>query len=178
MTILYRRLRSADCEAYRRLRLGCLISDPGSFASTAAEQPPGKLTFERYIEEDAPDHFIVGAFRESTLVAIVGFSREARVKNRHRGEIIQMCVQTDARGQGIGAALMRHMIAVAFGLEGLEQIQLGVASQNQTAIRLYEKLGFRRFGLQPRFYKLPAGAGYDDLALYQLLKCDYLESGA
>lgn len=171
-TIIYRRLRAADCDDYRRERLACLASDPDSFGSTIAEQPAGKLRFEQYIETDDDDHFAFGAFADAQLVGIVAFNHETRAKTKHRGEINQMCVDAAYRGQGIGELLLRHIIDAAFTLEGVEQIELGVVSHNTSAIRLYEKLGFRCFGVQPRYFKTVAG--YHDSACFQLMKADYV----
>ena len=55
-------------------------------------------------------------------------------------------VHRDFRRQGIGLQLMTGVIEQAWR-SGLERLELEVWSDNQPAINLYEKLGFRREGL-------------------------------
>ena len=63
------------------------------------------------------------------------------------------------------------MIERAFSLDGLEQIQLSVVAGNGAAIRLYEKLGFKAYGWQPRYFKV--GERYMDQQFMQLLESEY-----
>jgi ribosomal protein S18 acetylase RimI-like enzyme len=59
-------------------------------------------------------------------------------------------------------------------LEGIEQVQLSVIANNQTAIKLYEKIGFNTFGVQPRYFK--AGDTYMDQQFMQLFKSEYSQN--
>ncbi len=59
-----------------------------------------------------------------------------------RGWIAGNGVTTPHRGTGVGKALMRGVLEEAARL-GLREVSLEVLVQNQPAIRLYEKLGFR-----------------------------------
>lgn len=52
---------------------------------------------------------------------------------------------------------------------GFEQIELSVFEDNARAIHLYEKLGFQRFGIQPRAYKLKDGSYRDEIIMVRLL---------
>lgn len=78
-----------------------------------------------------------------------------------RGWIGGMGVVPEARGHGLGAALMRAVLAEARGL-GLRSVDLEVLVQNAPAIRIYEALGFRRtrrldvWSLEPRDVPAPA----------------------
>ena len=89
----------------------------------------------------------------------------------NRGEIVQVYVDSNYRGQDIGEKFIRQALDYAFHLEGIEQVQLSVIAGNQTAIRLYEKLGFKTFGVQPRYFKV--GDTYMDQQFMQLFKNDY-----
>jgi RimJ/RimL family protein N-acetyltransferase len=46
-----------------------------------------------------------------------------------------------------------------------------VVTNNATAIKLYEKLGFKPFGVQPKYFKVENG--YLDQQFMQLFKSDY-----
>lgn len=52
-------------------------------------------------------------------------------------------VVPEYRGRGLGSRLIKELIAVA-AAQGRRRLSLSVASENP-AIRLYEKLGFRRY---------------------------------
>ncbi len=110
-----------------------------------------KLSFEKNIEELNPENFIVGAFFESQLMGICGFYRMADSRCKHRGELIQMFVQPDFQGKGIGFDLLKTTIKEAFKLSGLTQIELGVMTNVRSAIKIYNKAGFKEFGLQKNF---------------------------
>jgi ribosomal protein S18 acetylase RimI-like enzyme len=111
-----------------------------------------------------------GAFDEERLIGITGFNRMARQRAMHRGEIVQVYVDSSYRGQNIGEMLIRQALNYAFTLDGIEQVQLSVIANNQTAIKLYEKLGFKTFGVQPRYFKV--GDIYLDQQFMQLFKRD------
>jgi RimJ/RimL family protein N-acetyltransferase len=106
-----------------------------------------KFMFETYIESELPDHVMFGSFDDERLIGITGFNRMARQRASHRGEVVQVYVDSSHRGQNIGEKLLRRVLDYAFTLEGIEQVQLSVFANNKTAIKLYEKLGFRTFGV-------------------------------
>ena len=173
MSIIIRKLRPPESLVYREIRLACLKSVPENFGSTYEEQILNpKLMFETFIENDATDHTMFGAFDDEQLIGITGFNRMARQRAMHRGEIVQVYVDSNYRGQNIGEQLLRYTLQYAFTLAGIEQVQLSVLTNNQTAIKLYEKLGFKTFGVQPRYFKV--GDTYMDQQFMQLFKSDYL----
>ncbi|MFE2298652.1 GNAT family N-acetyltransferase [Streptomyces sp. NPDC059445] len=55
----------------------------------------------------------------------------------------RVLVAPDARGQGYGSALLTLVLTFGFARLGLERVELGVFSHNDSAVRLYERLGFR-----------------------------------
>ena len=56
---------------------------------------------------------------------------------------------------GCGAASALTEAVLAFAKEnGFEQLNLEVRSSNARAIRLYEKYGFRKLCVFPRFFKI------------------------
>jgi RimJ/RimL family protein N-acetyltransferase len=60
-------------------------------------------------------------------------------RNARLGRVL---VSPSARGRGYGAAMLREVLALAFGPLGLHRVELGVFTHNGSAIRLYERLGF------------------------------------
>jgi len=172
MSIIIRKLQPHESGSYREVRLACLKNVPQYFGSTYEEEILNpKFMFETFIENDSPDHVMFGAFEEEQLIGITGFNRMARQRAMHRGEIVQVYVDSKYRGQNIGEQLLRRALEYAFTLDGIEQVQLSVIANNQTAIKLYKKLGFKPFGVQPGYFKV--GDTYLDQQFMQLFKSDY-----
>ncbi len=83
------------------------------------------------------------------IASIRGF-RPKRIA--HRSEI-GLSVLRKFWGQGIGSALLTEMISFARSSD-VEIISLEVRSDNERAIRLYEKFGFEKFGTYHKFFKI------------------------
>ena len=93
---------------------------------------------------------IYGAFVDGALAGIVGCSREPRAKNRHVAKVVGMYVASENRRRGIGAALLAHLVDAARRDPGILQLVLTVTDSNHAARALYERAGFRSFGVEPR----------------------------
>jgi ribosomal protein S18 acetylase RimI-like enzyme len=145
-----RRLTPDDAAAYRKLRLRGLKEHPDAFTSSDEEErgQPLAATASR-IAADSPDR-VFGAFVAGTLAGVVGIGREPRAKNHHKAVVFGMYVAPEHGRRGIGAALLRHAIDDARTQPGLEHLVLTVTETNVAARRLYEKFGFRSFGIEPR----------------------------
>ena len=61
----------------------------------------------------------------------------------HFGFIV---VNPDARGKGLGYAMLAMALEYAFYLKGAKRVTLHVFADNAAAIRCYERLGFTRTG--------------------------------
>jgi RimJ/RimL family protein N-acetyltransferase len=59
-----------------------------------------------------------------------------------------MYVAHGAAGRGIGRALLSGLLTRAARVDGLLQVQLTVESRNDAARKLYESLGFRKYGCE------------------------------
>jgi len=145
-----RRLAPEDAAAYRELRLRGLKEHPDAFTSSDEEERgrPLGATASR-IAADSPDR-VYGAFVAGAPAGVVGIGREPRAKNHHKAVVFGMYVAPEHGRRGIGAALLRHAIDEARRQPGLEQLVLTVTETNVAARRLYEKFGFRSFGIEPR----------------------------
>ena len=78
-------------------------------------------------------------------------------------------VASAARGRGVGEALVRHSLATAAGLGYRLLIFNAVVASNTRAIRLYEKLGFRRIGTVPGGFHMKDGSWSDTVLFYHEL---------
>lgn len=81
----------------------------------------------------------------------VGELELAQINNRNRTAEIRICIGEAAFwGRGIGAAAMTEGLRMAFDEMGLQSIYLRVFANNERAVALYQRLGFRKEGvLQP-----------------------------
>lgn len=146
--MMIRRLTTADAAALRELRLRALRECPDAFTSSYEEEAP------RPLEDSArrlanPDIAFWGAWEGDALVGMVGLDRETRAKNRHKATVVAMYVAPGQAGRGAGRALLDALVAHARS-EGLSQLVLTVTEGNARATRLYERAGFRSFGVEPR----------------------------
>lgn len=69
--------------------------------------------------------------------------------------ITNVVIRREARNQGVGTELMRHMMEMC-GRDGVKAFTLEVRVSNKAAIHMYEKVGFVSEGIRPRFYEKPA----------------------
>jgi GNAT superfamily N-acetyltransferase len=71
-----------------------------------------------------------------------------------RFDLFGMFVEPEARGRGVGAALVEAVIAWARA-RGAAWLHLGVTSTNHAAMALYERCGFRPTGTRQRLEHTP-----------------------
>jgi ribosomal protein S18 acetylase RimI-like enzyme len=84
----------------------------------------------------------------------VGWTREPREKNRHKAHVFGMFVAPEHARRGIGAALLAHLIADVRRDPAILQLVLTVTDTNLSARTLYERAGFRSFGVEPRAIRI------------------------
>lgn len=147
MNFSIRRLGPADLAAYRAIRQEALENHPEAFVSTADDfvaRPDADVV--RMLDGLA----VFGAFLpDGSLGGINAFMRNDGAKERHRGWMIQVYVRPEQRGTGMAKALVEHLIGHA--RHHVVQVHLGVWSENQPALRLYQRLGFTIYGTEPRY---------------------------
>lgn len=81
------------------------------------------------------------------------------------GHLLNVCVRRDQQGQGLGRALVMHMLERAKA-RGAGMIFLEVRPSNLVAIRLYHSLGFNEIGVRRNYY--PTQAGHEDAQVMAL----------
>ncbi len=143
--MLIRMLGPADATLYRALRLRALREHPDAFTSSYEQDrdQPVEATSQRLAA-----HAFWGAYQHAELYGFVGLERELRPKNRHKATVMGMYVAPQINGQGVGAALLKALVAHA-RINGVESLVLTVTDGNERALRLYASAGFRSFGVEP-----------------------------
>ena len=147
-----RRLGTDDLPDYKQLRETVLEAHPEAFSSDASE---ARLrTSESYrsrlgLDSAESGEFTLGAWDGAAMVGAIGCERDSRIKVRHIGHIVGMMVRDAHQGRGLGSLLLRECIAQARRASGLEMLTLSVTAGNESAVRLYERAGFIRYGSLP-----------------------------
>lgn len=145
MQITFREFRAGDAEAFRALNEQWIgkyfgleeedlkvLNNPGKHIL----QPGGRIYFTQLDGEVA-----------GCCALIVNGERSY--------ELAKMAVREDLRNQGIGKALLAHVIEAARSLRA-HKLTLGTNSRLTNAIHLYESVGFQRLDpatLEPSPYK-------------------------
>jgi RimJ/RimL family protein N-acetyltransferase len=94
--------------------------------------------------------------------------------SKHVGSL-GIIVQKEFRDMGIGTRLIDNAIRESKKLSNKEKIILSCFSNNERAIHLYEKIGFKEVGVREAQFKIE-GRYYDEL-LMELFIDDYLKGG-
>lgn len=93
--------------------------------------------------------FLAAVGKEGLLTGYIGL-----YGSFDEGEITNVAVAEEFRGQGIGFLLVESMKELA-SLQGIRKIFLEVRVSNEAARALYGKAGFETCGLRKNFYREP-----------------------
>lgn len=158
-TPVLRALEADDADAYRAIRLEALTAAPEAFGSSFEEEAALPLkSFRARIPRSGPNAiFALVASEGQGLAGMAGVAVSAKIKERHKGTLWGVFVRPAWRGQGWGERLVGQ--AVAHAAQHVLVLQAKVVTSNQTARRLYQRLGFVAYGIErkalrvgPTFY--------------------------
>jgi diamine N-acetyltransferase len=147
---------------YAEVHDNCLLAEAGR-----------RLFYEAFADDNRPDDvnaYLTSAFHPQvqateladptsvTLIAEIedNFAGYARLKEgrpsleipgQHLIEFVRIYAEQQYIGKGVGSTLMHACLEEA-NLRGCDSVWLGVWTQNQRAIRFYEKWGFVIIGTQ------------------------------
>lgn len=127
-----------------------LIADEAHFGIT-----PHDDEHAPFPTEGTEDSFTLAAYAGDNMAGVVSFRRNGkdREKLRHKGDLFRMYVSPKYRGKGISKLLIEHLLERVKQLQGIEQITLFVIAENTVARSLYEKFGFKTYGIEPNAIK-------------------------
>jgi ribosomal protein S18 acetylase RimI-like enzyme len=134
--IKIRQVVADDWRVWRGLRLNALSEAPQAFSSKLAEWQGDGDTEGRWRSRLQTVAFNVVADRDRTPVGMVSAVTESDAV-----ELISMWVSPDARGAGVGDALIEAVLQWSVAV-GLERVTLRVFQGNAHAVALYQRHGF------------------------------------
>jgi ribosomal protein S18 acetylase RimI-like enzyme len=144
-----------DAQSLWDLRMLALETDPWSFVDSPEELHAISVEeFATRLRANHAENFIVGAFEQQTAVGMVGCYQEVPLKRRHKAWIWGVFVKPAARGRGIARSLMQAAIERAKAINGLDMVMLTVSVDQPAPRKLYESLGFRPIGVEPKGIKI------------------------
>lgn len=159
-----RQLNANDLTAYRALLIEGLARFPRAFLMTPDEA--ASISDEVFLASIAQGE-LWGGFDGTDLLAHAKLSRSHFSKIAHIGDLGPVYVAEASQGQGLSRVLMQAVLDAARD-QGLLQIELCVYAGNTAAIRLYESLGFAKYGLHQRAV-MTEGGPFDDLLMVKHL---------
>ena len=112
-----------------------------------------RAQYRRHLDSDSALVLVASANHHLFLGSAVLFFRKRSTVAR----LYSLATRPEARGQGVGAALL-EAAATAARRRGSRALRLEVRTDNAAAIGLYERHGFRRIGRYAQYYEDGADA--------------------
>lgn len=159
--------RTTDAAAIQRLHRAVLderhffITEPHEFRDSVDD----KVRLIRELERSPNSLFLV-ARRGRVLLGFLTVRGGVLNRMRHTGKL-EIMVAQDARGQGVGRALMEATLRWAEANPEVIKLGLAVFADNKRAIDLYRAYGFREEGRRTSEYRLEDGRYVDDVLMYR-----------
>ena len=141
-------------------------------ASVSFMAPLPRATAEAFFEKTLQavgqgDRILLTAFIDSKLVGTVQIHLATPPNQPHRAEIAKLLVLRSARGQGVGAALMKHAEAASRDA-GKSLLVLDTVTGGDGE-KLYTRLGWTRAGVIPNYALFPDGTWCDTTIFWKQL---------
>jgi ribosomal protein S18 acetylase RimI-like enzyme len=139
-----RQLAREELAALRAIRLRALQDAPGAYGSTYEEAAARTdADWQRWFDNVTP--FLAEQTEGGAAIGLAATYRDP--DEQAVAHLISMWVAPEARGAGAGDALVKAVIRFA-RTDGAAAVRLHVVDGNDSAIRLYERNGFRLTGRQ------------------------------
>jgi len=147
---MIRQVDAADMAEWKALRERSVREHPDAFYTSDAEERAMTIddTLKRNADNAANGGCILGAWVDGVLVGTAGLYRENREKGRHKAYLWGMYVAPDARGTGLGRALVEGILERARAIDGVSLVQLSVVTTQTVPLELYKSVGFVQWGLE------------------------------
>jgi GNAT superfamily N-acetyltransferase len=154
--------------ALARVLLDCVAGGASvSFLSTISTAEAEEFFAKAVDEVAAGRRILLAALDGEDVVGTVQIAAAAAPNQPHRADVAKLLVRRSARGRGIGQKLMeaaeRAALAAGKTLLVLDTVT-GDAGE-----RLYERLGWTRLGVIPRYALYPDGRWCDTTVFYKAL---------
>ena len=140
-------IRRAEPDDYTALYE--IFNSPRLYANTLQLPYPSREVWRRRLAEPGEGRHNLVAVAGERVVGMFSLHAFQRPRRQHAGSV-GMSVHDEWQGKGVGGALMRAGLDLADNWLNLTRLELEVYTDNEPAIRLYERFGFEREGLLRR----------------------------
>jgi RimJ/RimL family protein N-acetyltransferase len=147
-----RRARASDLEEFAANVMS--VASEGRYIYTEEVTEEGKKRTRDLFKDRSCLALVaeVGPAKRPKLVGSLTLDKYGSAKKARHIRVLGMLIVDGYREQGIGTKLMGHALGWAREQPGVEKVVLGVFSNNERALRLYEKFGFKVEGVRKRHY--------------------------
>ena len=136
--ITIRHVEPGDYEAIYKI-----FSGPKAVWGTLQTPYPSAELWRKRLAEPPEGFYSLVACIDGEVIGQLGLhTSPGRPRRRHVGEI-GMAVRDDWQGKGVGTALMQAAVELADKWLNLFRLELEVYTDNEPAVRLYKKFGFK-----------------------------------
>ena len=148
-------------------------NDPGIRGLIGQVRPMSRAKAEAfYAQVKSDDHrvwFIVALKEDNRVIGEAGLLRMFPAWRTTDLSII--IGEREAWGKGYGTEAINLLLDYAFGYLNFHRVAVGVVGFNEAALRFYEKVGFRREGIQRDGYYYDHK--YHDFVMMSILENEY-----
>ncbi|MCH5584598.1 GNAT family N-acetyltransferase [Shimazuella sp. AN120528] len=158
-------------------------NDTDTYFSMLFHSETRRLTgTQKCFTRESVRHYIESKSRDqSSILLLIGLQEKDQIigdiqlldiDTINRNCYIRISIDNNEnQGKGYGTEAMKLMLDYAFGILNLHRVELNVFTYNQKAVHVYEKLGFKKEGIQREalFYD----HYYHDSIIMSILKHEY-----
>ena len=119
---------------------------PKAYAGTLQLPYPSREEWRQRLAESGNGVYSLVAVAGDLVVGTLSLHTFPNRPRRRHAATIGMGVHDDWQGKGVGSALMSACVDLADNWLNLTRLELEVYTDNEPAIRLYERFGFEREG--------------------------------
>ena len=149
MSCHIKHLQKNDWVLWKEIRLEALKRHPEAFGGTYEEEC---LWSDEDFKLGLVKSDIFGAFIDNRLVGVAGIFVIQSKKLKHKGTLFSLYVKNEKRGQGIADQLVKAVINHV--RQRVLQLHCTVVTNNNSALKLYQRHGFQIYGTEPRSLKV------------------------
>jgi aminoglycoside 6'-N-acetyltransferase len=117
-------------------------------------------TWDR-VDEEGSTVFVM--LVDGEVAGCIEYAEETDPDYRHAG--VDLFVAGRFQGQGVGTDALRTVLAYLIDELGHHRVIIDPAVENERAVHVYEKLGFRRVGVMRRYERGADGEWHDGLLM-------------
>ncbi|MES1224081.1 MAG: GNAT family N-acetyltransferase [Bacteroidota bacterium] len=149
IALTIRQLTELDFPVWKKIRMEALTLHPDAFwGDSETEQQKSDLAWQEDINKSA----IFGVFYNKELIGTAGFYKYHQKKRSHIGSLFGVYVKKEFRAQGIADKLLKVVIKHASNYVFI--LHCCVTTHNRSAFNLYERHGFKEYGIEHKAIKV------------------------